>query len=338
MVIPHLRKLIWRKGMLSNKFLPMWNKEHRWGWVWPLETESSQMLINSKRYICIINPAWEYKWVSHTIHEIWESYKFGILWIYRSQAQKKHCIIPFVASSDEAQQKCASRSLVMNPREHRMFKRSRPQWNCSGLPRVLLSILNPRSSYVGSGYLLYNKESMLYFYVLGRYSIFQSLKHWHKCVSNPMWKPTTETELKDGEISPWIYYRLTSACSCVKIDPRLLTPGVFLGVSKYTVLPTHNPFPPPFDSDFLNLENAYSPLRYTHYCLNTCRDGCVRVCCATLLSFSCHGRYHQGPVYTVESDADWKKRKETIKGLPKAPTYQGSPKEAPEKIYMKPYF
>lgn len=135
-------------------------------------------------------------------------------------------------------------------------------------------------------------------------AFFQSLKHWHKCVSNPMWKPTTETELKDGEISPWIYYRLTSACSCVKIDPRLLTPGVFLGVSKYTVLPTHNPFPPPFDSDFLNLENAYSPLRYTHYCLNTCRDGCVRVCCATLLSFSCHGRYHQGPVYTVESDAD----------------------------------
>ena len=92
------------------------------------------------------------------------------------------------------------------------------QW----VPRVLLSILHPRASYR----VFVLQQSMLYFYVLGTCSIFQALKHWHKCVCNPMWKSATGTELKDGEI----YYQLSSAC------PWLLSPGVVHGAFKSTVL------------------------------------------------------------------------------------------------------
>lgn len=163
----------------------------------------------------------------------------------------------------QVQTKCnsTSRSLGTNPREHRMFRRCRPQETYSGYPECQLAslILEPVT-----WYLFYNKVCFTFMC-------------WVRIVFFKLWNTGINVFLTHVEASPrggtqgwwdqsWIYYQLTSACPCVKIDLRLLTPGVFLGASKNTVLSYLHSLSTSPCLWFLNFNNTYSSLRYPHYC------------------------------------------------------------------------
>lgn len=171
--------------------------------------------------------------------------------------------------------------------------------------------------------------NMFYFYVLGTHSTFQALKHWHKCVSNPMWKPQGRNSRMVRSVLDLLPANLS--LSMCKNRPKASYSRSFPWGFKNTVLSylhSHPTFPCLWS---LNFDNTYSSLRYTHYC----HDGRVQAV-PHLCSFP-------GMAGIIKDlGRQWKVKqselKEDIKDLLKAPKDQGNLKKSPEKKYIKPCF